>query len=127
MHETSPPPGARRAHRLRWARGGRRVGGALAGLLLAGCAGAPSSLDPRGPRAGQIADLWWLMLGLATAASVVVFALLLFAVLRRRWRGRDRRPPLVGEGPLGGGARMGLVVVGGIAVPVLILVVVQAF
>jgi cytochrome c oxidase subunit II len=61
---------------------------ALAGacLLLAGCSGAPSLLDTRGPQAARIADLWWLMFWLATGVFALVVGLLAVALFRRRAR-----------------------------------------
>lgn len=48
-------------------------------ILLAGCSGGSSALDPAGPGARAIAQLWWVMF----AASVVLFALVmgLFALV----------------------------------------------
>ena len=94
-------------------------------LLLAGCAGAPSLLDTRGPQAARIADLWWLMLGLATVVFVLVVGLLAVALFRRR---ADQ--PAVARGVpseqhgyrLGRFAANALVVGGGIVLPVVILV-----
>ena len=57
-------------------------------LTLAGCNNAPSAMDPRGPAAAAIADLWWWLLGMGGAVYVVVMAYMLVALYRRR---RDRR------------------------------------
>src|SRR5918912_318058 len=128
MRETSPPTCTPCADR-----GGRRPAWlappapSLIAALAGGCSGAPSALEPRGPRAAQIADLWWLMLAIAAVATVLVVALLLFAVLRWRWRGGARAPRHLREGALGGAARMGLVVVGGIVAPLVALLLVQVF
>jgi cytochrome c oxidase subunit II len=62
--------------------------------LLAACGGPQNVLDPRGPDAARIAGLWWLMLALATAVMLVVFALLAVALregTRRRAGGEARR------------------------------------
>lgn len=48
----------------------------------------PSFVDPRGPAAERIADLWWLMLAMAIAVGVITFGLLALAALRRRRSGR---------------------------------------
>jgi cytochrome c oxidase subunit II len=63
----------------------------LAVLLLSGCAAEPisppnmpSTLEPRGPNAAHLAQLWWVMLGLGTAIFVLVTALLAAALLRRQ-------------------------------------------
>lgn len=54
--------------------------------LLAGCAGA---LDPGGPRAAPVTDLWWFLLVAATAVCVLVTALVGVAVVAGRRRGRS--------------------------------------
>lgn len=63
-------------------------------LLLAGCDGSPSALEPKGPNASNIATLWWWMLALATAVAVLTFTLLGIAL----WRARQDTPL---EKPLG--------------------------
>lgn len=83
--------------------------GLLAGALaLAGCGGHRSALDPGGPAAGAIAQLWWVMLW----GSVGLFALVvgLFALVLLR---------------PGFGARLsprGWIIAGGLALPVPVLV-----
>ena len=59
---------------------------ALAGTaLLAACGELPqSALHPRGPEAERIAVLWWGMLAVAAAVSVLVIVLAVRAVTRRR-------------------------------------------
>jgi cytochrome c oxidase subunit 2 len=57
---------------------------ALGLLLLNGCANAPSILDPQGPAAARIANLWWLLFWMAMAVLVFVFAFLALALFRRR-------------------------------------------
>jgi cytochrome c oxidase subunit 2 len=52
--------------------------------MLAGCAGSPSILEPRGPAAAEIANIWWLLLALGTAVFLAVLAFLLFSLFRRR-------------------------------------------
>jgi cytochrome c oxidase subunit 2 len=69
------------------------------------------SLDPRGPAAETIADLWWLMLGLGIAVFVI-FTVVLAIGLVRRPRGDERRA----------GNRM--ILTGGVVLPVVVLVVV---
>lgn len=44
----------------------------------------PASLDPSGPAAGDIAFLWWLLLGSGTAIFLLVVVLLVVPMLRRR-------------------------------------------
>jgi len=54
-------------------------------LLLAGCAAdSPSILDPRGPAATSIAELWWLIFGLGTVIFLLVMVALGLALFRRR-------------------------------------------
>ncbi len=73
------------------------------------------SLDPKGPAAEAIADLWWLMLGLG-AAAFLVFALALAIGLTRRPRettaaGTERR-------------LHGWIIGGGVVLPFVLIVVV---
>jgi cytochrome c oxidase subunit 2 len=51
-------------------------------MLLAGCAGPLSALDPAGPAAAAIAELWWVMLIGGTVLFGLVMALLLWAFVR---------------------------------------------
>jgi cytochrome c oxidase subunit 2 len=85
-----------------------------ASLLLGGCGGKQSVLDPHSKPSRQIEHLWWGML----AAAAVVFggavALLLLAWLRRNREGL----PVVGKDE---GVSTGLVVGFGIVIPVLAL------
>lgn len=53
-------------------------------FAFAGCGGIQSALDPAGPGAARIGDIWWLMLFVCTAVFIVVMAMLLWAVARRR-------------------------------------------
>ncbi|GGK13585.1 cytochrome c oxidase subunit II [Luteimonas terricola] len=55
--------------------------------LLAACAGPQSTLDPAGPAAAAIADIWWLMFWGALAVWLLVMALL----TRALYRGRNTR------------------------------------
>lgn len=79
------------------------------GVLLG--AGEAQVLSPAGPAARSIGTLWWLMLALASAVCLLVFALLLLALFRSR-DPAGGRPPL-GDGPF--------VLLGGVIVPTLIL------
>ncbi len=81
--------------------------------MLTGTAAAAGSLDPQGPVAEAIADLWWLMLALGTAVFVV-FAALLAAALVRRWKpddDDDAHRVLVRRWIVGGGVAMPFVVI----------------
>lgn len=51
-------------------------------LALAGCSGELSTLDPAGPRAANLATLWWVMFWGATALFALVMALFTLAYLR---------------------------------------------
>jgi cytochrome c oxidase subunit 2 len=97
----------------------------LGTMLLAGCSEAPSTLDTRGPQAARIADLWWLMFGLAMAVFVLVVGLLAVALFRRRAEQTAVARGIPSEqqgGRFGRFAANGLVVGGGIVLPVVILV-----
>jgi cytochrome c oxidase subunit II len=71
-------------------------------VLLAGCGGQQSALDPRGPVAGAIASLWWLMFWGALAILALVMSLLLYAMFRRGERivALPETPFLIGAGLL---------------------------
>jgi cytochrome c oxidase subunit 2 len=58
-----------------------------------GCGGNQSALDPAGPGAARIGDLWWLMLLVCAVVLALVMVMLLWALARRS------RPP--GETALG--------------------------
>lgn len=80
-------------------------------LLLAGCAGVQSALDPYGPQAGSIARMSWIIFAVATVILLAVTVMTVLAVRRRR----EERPGLT--------ERQGwiLVIVSGVAVPVVLL------
>jgi heme/copper-type cytochrome/quinol oxidase subunit 2 len=50
----------------------------------AGCGGNQSALEPAGPGAARIGDLWWLMLFVCAAVFALVMLMLLWALVRRR-------------------------------------------
>lgn len=58
----------------------------------------PSALDPRGPGAAAIADLWWVLFVVCSIVGVLALAALAYAIFRRRvdWRlpsdEQDRAP-----------------------------------
>ena len=61
------------------------VGLSSGALLFTACATtAPSTMVPQGPGAANIDLLWWVMFWLGTATFVIVTALLLIAIFRRR-------------------------------------------
>ncbi len=57
-------------------------------LALAGCSGELSALDPAGPRAANLATLWWVMLIGSTVLFALVMVLLLLAYWRNQWISR---------------------------------------
>jgi cytochrome c oxidase subunit 2 len=91
-------------------------------LLLGGCGGIQSTLDPAGPGAARIGDIWWLMLIVCAAVYVVVMAMLLWAIARRRRRGLEPGPAPVAPEPRRE-RRMGQVVGVGVALTAAILIV----
>lgn len=77
---------------------------------------ATGSLDPKGPAAEAMADLYWLMLGLGTAVFVLFAVLLLLGLFRRRRTGettQDQQP-----------SEKRWIVAGGVVMPLVVLVVV---
>src|SRR4051812_2035379 len=66
------------------------------GACSAGAASPFSTLDPHGPGAARLAQLWWMMLALGTAAFVLVLGLLFMALLRNR-RGSAATAPDTGS------------------------------
>lgn len=67
--------------------------------ILSGCSGAPSVLAPASPGAGKVAELFWIVFGIAVVIFVGVEAALIFAVLRFRER-PDRPEPDQNSGNL---------------------------
>lgn len=76
-----------------------------------------SALDPASPQAQAIALLWWTML----AVAVVVFAGVMVVLALGAWRARHR-----GEHELGRVASRNLVIAGGVAIPLVVLIVLVA-
>lgn len=54
-------------------------------MALAGCGGALSTLDPAGPRAANLATLWWVMLAGSIALFAIVIVLFGLAYIRTGW------------------------------------------
>ena len=54
-------------------------------LVLAGCKGELSTLDPAGPRAQNLATLWWVMFAGSVVLFALVMGLLLLTYLRPAW------------------------------------------
>lgn len=71
----------------------------LASLALAGCSGDLSALDPAGPAAARVAELWWIMLAGATAILGFVLTVAFYALRERHGlRGISPRRVLIGWG-----------------------------
>lgn len=75
---------------------------------------AAGALDPQGPVAGAMADLWWVMFALGVAVFAVVMGLLAAALLRR--------PQPTGDAPAETGGPRGWIVGGGVIMPSIVLV-----
>jgi len=74
----------------------RRAVVLLAAAASASCAGIQSAVDPRGPQAAHIANLWWLFLGVCTAVLLAVAVAVTLALFRRGRRAVEA-PPADGE------------------------------
>lgn len=68
------------------------------------------SLEPEGPVAAAIADLWWLMLGVGVAVFLVFAVLLGVGLFRRPPQDGEPDPKLIGRWIVGGGVIMPIVV-----------------
>lgn len=79
----------------------------VSSALLSGCAGAQSMLDPAGPSAHAIAQVWWWMLGVGTLVTLGVVGAWLLAM-----RGGHER-----TGDLGENHSLRWIVGGGILLP----------
>lgn len=82
-------------------------------LLLTGCQGIQSVLDPQGPQASRIASLWWVMLIVCTIVLAIVCTLVVLAVVRAR--GGDEDVDLTHR------QKWRLVIAGGVVVPAFVL------
>ena len=71
----------------------------------------PTTLDPSGSAAREIAGLWWLLVGLAGIAFVVVMVALVVGLRRRPTDESDRRPSVGGRWLIGGGVVMPTVLI----------------
>jgi cytochrome c oxidase subunit 2 len=80
-------------------------------LVVAGCGGTQSTLDPKSRASDEIATLWWWMLLIACVVFAGALGLLGVAWVRRRRPGL----PLVKDS---GGRNMALVVLFGILIPI---------
>jgi cytochrome c oxidase subunit II len=87
--------------------------GLVSGIFLAACEGAPSAIDPRGPNAEAIDELWWLLAAMGLAVYFGVMGLLGYSLVRRPSR---RTGPRSYDD-----AALKLIVIGGIIVPSVVL------
>ncbi len=87
--------------------------------------GAPSVLDPRGPGAARIADLWWVMLVLALLVFALVLGILL--TILRRPQISDAAATTDSVMMADGGTGRRWIIWGGIVLPVIILAIVFGF
>jgi cytochrome c oxidase subunit 2 len=67
----------------------RAIGVAALTLTLAACRGWQSALDPQGPEARHLADLFWIFTAVLTAVWVLTMLALVAALRRRRPAGAD--------------------------------------
>jgi len=98
----------------------RRAGAAIVGLLLvalvaSGCGGDQSTLNPQSRQSGDIATLWWWMLGIAAVVFGGSVAFLLIGWVRRNKGGL----PIFGHNEV---VSQRLVVLFGILIPIVVLV-----
>lgn len=64
-------------------------------VLLSGCQGMQSALDPAGPQSARIGRLWWLMFWICSAVYVLVIGALIYAVRRGHRREQADQTPEV--------------------------------
>lgn len=88
---------------------------AVAALLVTGCSGEMSTLDPAGEAAETLRNLSWGVYGAFLAVAAAVFGLILWPVVRRRRGSFDEHAPV----GIGGGEPW--ILVGGFAVPFVVL------
>lgn len=92
--------------------------GLLASLMLTGCSGPLSTLDPGGPHAAEVAGLWWGML----AFSVVVMLGVYFLWWRAMHRSGEHHSDAVAQG-----LQNRWVIAGGVALPTVAISVLLVF
>ncbi len=91
-------------------------------VVLAGCSSSsPSMLDGHSPESRRISGLWWLMFGLAVVVEVLVVALVVVAMLRRRVRAVDDTVPIERIDPAGQRRDHRFLLIGGLVLPTLVL------
>lgn len=85
----------------------------LVGFAASACNDSPSPLDPHGPRASSISNLWWVLMTVGTVTWIVVIFLIFLGIFHRRGR---LEPDAKQAEPVG------FVLVGGAVVPLVVLV-----
>lgn len=92
----------------------------LLALSAAGCAGAPSPLDPRTAATARIAELGWILIALAVAVCVAVFTALFAALVVGHRRGRRAEAP-ESRAEVAAGQDGRVVVIGGMVLPSIVI------
>lgn len=69
--------------------------------LLSGCRGDLSALDPAGPSASMVANLWWVMLAGAVAIFALVMALFTLVIFRSDLSAKISAKHWIGFGGIG--------------------------
>ena len=82
-------------------------------VMLTGCAGPQSAMDPAGRGAERIADLFWWMAGGAVVVWAGVVVLAIYAIRARHDFPQERRAKLL---IIGGGALIPTIVLGGLLI-----------
>jgi cytochrome c oxidase subunit 2 len=106
-------PGAEPPSRPRWV-----LPSIAVPILLAGCAGDQSALDPAGPQAGRIGGLWWSYFTVCAVVYVIVVGMIVGAIVRKA---RARRLPPIKTPPDLQERRLERTVIGAVAVTVVTL------
>lgn len=101
-----------------------RLSFVFASLCLTSCGHSPNVFAPKGPAAGEIAQLGWLLVGLGSAIFVLVMGLLGYALFHQRSQEID---PAVDRHRWPTSTAKRWVLVGGALFPALILAVILAF
>ena len=82
--------------RLRWRSVWRQaLLAALSATLLAACGGPQSVVDSAGIQAGRLESLWWLFFGITASVYVLVMAVLLTALFKRKRATAETPPDIV--------------------------------
>jgi cytochrome c oxidase subunit II len=89
------------------------------GIILSGCRGSQSALDSAGIQSGRLENLWWLFFSICAAVYVIVMAVVLAALIRRRKGDAETAPEIAPEAK--SEKRLGNTVKGAVLVTTLIL------